>query len=122
MNRLTNKFSVMGRKYDLAFGQAFIWKKKIGEYKYDLIENAVDKLGQFEDIGEKHNVKSIDDLDKKLKALEIIKSKSIEVSLLKICEDVMAYNNEVKELYWLTREEFEIVKSIINPIDKGGIN
>lgn len=56
--------------------------------------------------------------DKKLKALEIIIKKSIEVSLLKICEDVMAYNNEVKELYWLTREEFEIVKSIITQLIK----
>lgn len=48
--RLTNQFSVMGRKYDLAFGQANTWKRKLKNDKYELIENAIDKLGQLEDI------------------------------------------------------------------------
>ena len=50
--RLTNQFSVMGRKYDLAFGQANTWKRKLKNDKYELIENAIDKLGQYEDIDE----------------------------------------------------------------------
>lgn len=48
--RLTNQFSVMGRKYDLAYGQADTWKRKLKNDKYELIENAIDKLGQLEDI------------------------------------------------------------------------
>lgn len=48
--RLTNRFSVMGRKYDLAYGQASTWKRKLKNDKYELIENAIDKLGQLEDI------------------------------------------------------------------------
>lgn len=50
--RLTNRFSVMGRKYDLAYGQASTWKRKLKNDKYELIENAIDKLGQLEDIEE----------------------------------------------------------------------
>lgn len=51
--RLTNRFSVMGRKYDLAYGQANTWKRKLKNDRYELIENAIDKLGQLEDIEEK---------------------------------------------------------------------
>lgn len=53
MKRLTNKTSIMGRKHDLAYGCASIWKKKLSKhYRYNLIEEAVDKLGQLEDIEE----------------------------------------------------------------------
>lgn len=53
MERLTNKTSIMGRKHDLAYGCASIWKKKLSKhYRYNLIEEAVDKLGQLEDIEE----------------------------------------------------------------------
>lgn len=48
--RLTTKTSIMGRKHDIAYGCASIWKKKLKNDKYELIENAVDKLGQLEDI------------------------------------------------------------------------
>ena len=51
--RLTNRFSVMGRKYDLAYGQANTWKRKLKNDRYELIENAIDKLGQLEDIEER---------------------------------------------------------------------
>lgn len=50
--RLTTKTSIMGRKHDIAYGCASIWKKKLKNDKYELIENAVDKLGQLEDIEE----------------------------------------------------------------------
>lgn len=48
--RLTNPYSVMGRKYDLAYGQASTWKRKLKNNKYELIENAIDKLGELENI------------------------------------------------------------------------
>ena len=55
MERLTNKTSIMGRKHDLAYGCASIWKKKLSKhYRYNLIEEAVDKLGQLEDLFEKY--------------------------------------------------------------------
>ncbi len=52
MKRLTTRTSIMGRKHDLAFGLAFIWRKKLKHLRYDLIENAVDKLGAHEDLEE----------------------------------------------------------------------
>lgn len=39
--RLTNRFSIMGKKYDLNYG---------------LIKNAIDKLGQLEDIEEEFGI------------------------------------------------------------------
>lgn len=53
MERLTTKESVMGRKHDLAYGIASAWKKKLKNDRYEIIENAVDKLGELEDIEEK---------------------------------------------------------------------
>ena len=64
--RLTNSFSVMGRKYDLAFGQANTWKRKLKNDKYELIENAIDKLGQYEDIEDEFCVYDNDDLRRRL--------------------------------------------------------
>ena len=52
MGRLTTKTSIMGRKHDIAYGCASIWKKKLINDKYELIENVVDKLGQLENIEE----------------------------------------------------------------------
>lgn len=52
MERLTTRTSIMGRKHDIAYGCASIWKKKLKNDKYELIENVVDKLGQLEDIEE----------------------------------------------------------------------
>lgn len=52
MERLTTRTSVMGRKHDIAYGCASIWKKKLKNDKYELIENVVDKLGQLENIEE----------------------------------------------------------------------
>ena len=49
MNRLTTKTSIMGRKHDLQYGCAKNWKKV---ERYYLIENAVDKLGELEDLEE----------------------------------------------------------------------
>lgn len=53
MKRLTTKTSIMGRKHDLAYGYASIWKEKLSKhYRYDLIEEAVDKLGAIENLEE----------------------------------------------------------------------
>ena len=52
MTRLTTETSIMGRKHDIKYGLAAIWKRKIKNDKYELIEEVVDKLGQLEDIEE----------------------------------------------------------------------
>lgn len=48
--RLTTKDSIMGRKHDIMRGCASVWKTKLKNYRYELIEEAVDKLGELEDI------------------------------------------------------------------------
>ena len=50
MSRLTTRMSIMGRKHDIEGGQAHHWKKLLKDYDYQLIEEAVDKLGELEDI------------------------------------------------------------------------
>lgn len=50
MSRLTTRMSIMGRKHDIERGQAHHWKKLLKDYDYQLIEEAVDKLGDLEDI------------------------------------------------------------------------
>ena len=52
MSRLTTRMSIMGRKHDIEGGQAHHWKKLLKNYDYPLIEEAVDKLGDLEDIEE----------------------------------------------------------------------
>lgn len=102
--RLTNQFSVMGREYDLAFGLANTWKRKLENDKYELIENAIDKLGQYEDIDE-----SPERLAKELKALEIIKemldgdlTKKLNANSIKIFKDI--FDNLPKEKQDLLKE------------------
>ena len=57
------------------------------------------KLSQLEDIEEKHNIKSIDDLDNKLKALEIIKNKGL-------C-DFTRHDFD-------SQEEYDLLKEVLN--------
>ncbi len=51
-----------------------------------------DKLGQLEDIEEKHGIKSPDDLDKRLKALKITKEKMVNMAQIFNCASVDDYN------------------------------
>lgn len=50
MSRLTTRMSIMGRRHDIEGGQAYHWKERLKNYDYPLIEEAVDKLGDLEDI------------------------------------------------------------------------
>ena len=56
MSRLTTRMSIMGRKHDIEGGQAHHWKKLLKDYDYRLIEEAVDKLGDLEDIEEEYGI------------------------------------------------------------------
>ena len=61
--RLTTRTSVMGRKHDIVCGRANVWKKLLKNEKYELIENAIDKLGQLEDLMDKYNFSSVEQMD-----------------------------------------------------------
>ena len=64
--RLTTQDSIMGRKHDIKCGVASVWKTKLKNYRYELIEEVVDKLGELEDIEEELGI----DLATLFKALE----------------------------------------------------
>ena len=49
-------------------------------------------------------------INKIIRFAEIVVKKSVEISLLKISEDVFAYNNEVQDIYKLTQEEYDLLK------------
>ena len=67
-------------------------------------EEALDKLGQLEDIEEKHNISSLDDLDKKLTMLEIIKKHKLLNYVLK--------NEKCANMYHLSIEECDLLREI----------
>ena len=62
------------------------------EHKEDF---AINKLGQVEDILEKHTVKSVNDLDKRLIVLDIIKEKRVCIYFLGGCDNVDQYNDSM---------------------------
>ena len=63
------------------------------------------KLGQLEDIEEKHSVLSLDDLDNKLAALEIIKEHKLLNYVLK--------NKKCANMYHLSKEECDLLKEAL---------
>ena len=67
-------------------------------------EEALDKIGQLEDIEEKHNISSLDDLDKKLTMLEIIKKHKSLNYVLK--------NEKCANMYHLSKEECYLLREI----------
>ena len=88
-------------------------------------EAIAQKLGQLEDIEERHNIESIADLDNRLKVLKIIKEKRVDVSWLMKCfgfienstnEEECEYYNDNYEAYRnskpLTQTEFDVLKEI----------
>lgn len=106
--RLTNHFSVMGRKYDLAYGQANTWKRKLKNDKYELIENAIDKLGQYEDIDE-----SPEQLVKTKKALEIIKG-FVDFNVYEMQgKYYLTTGNNYRGQILISKEEYELLKEVL---------
>ena len=67
-------------------------------------EEASDKLDQLEDIEEKHNISSLDDLDKKLTMLEIIKKHKLLNYVLK--------NEKCANMYHLSKEECDLLREL----------
>ena len=71
------------------------------------------KLGQLEDIEEKHNISSLDDLENRLIALDIIKNKRINLEYIKSCNNYEQY--KIICSYWneITKEEFDLLKKVL---------
>lgn len=57
--------------------------------------------------------KSLDIIEKELKALEIIKNKSVMVFLLKVCKNINEYNEHTSSVDELTQEEFVLLKEVL---------
>lgn len=47
MKRLTTRTSIMGRKHDIAYGCASIWKKKLKNDRYELIDYDRRETGDY---------------------------------------------------------------------------
>lgn len=78
--------------------------------------NPITKLGRLEDIEEKHDVKSVDDLDKRLTALKIIKEKMVNVYMLSLSIDEEDYNRYAYMDFGqrkLTREEYSLLREVL---------
>ena len=105
--RLTNQFSVMGRRYDLAYGQANTWKRKLKNDKYELIENAGDKLGQIEDIEEYIEKGIWYSFGGNITYFNHIVSDMKQIGIVTDREIVWLDNNDCKKTWALTKEELE---------------
>ena len=111
MKRLTTKikgannyceFEVKNAKYKDLFELSS--NREIENYVNTDLTIAIDKLGKLEDIEEKHNISSLDDLDKKLTILEIIKKHKLLNYVLK--------NEKCANMYHLSKEEIDLLREI----------
>ena len=72
---------------------------------------AVQKLGQLEDLLEKHNIKLFNDLDNRLKALKFIK----DTCKLKIYKNKLGqcFLEGTDILYAISQEEYDLLKEVL---------
>lgn len=93
-------------------------KKYDDEYESNESEYKVwQKLGQLEDILEKHNIKSVDDLDDKLTALEIIDRTQIEIFVVLGSVDYEGYSAYQEGVFGrvpITRKEYNLIKKVFH--------
>jgi len=95
--------------------------KKVSDYcrewltfdkELDIIETALKRLESVDRVGEMFCC----DVDKKLKALEIIKEKGVNIYLLNETDNVEEYNELIKSHYGmkqLTQEEYDLLKEVL---------
>lgn len=95
MNRLT--------KYEPRTNSMFPYVLKDDELRTEL--DSIHTLGLLEDIEEKHSVLSLDDLDNRLSALEIIKEHKLLNYVLK--------NKKCANMYHLSKEECDLLKEAL---------
>lgn len=71
---------------------------------YVIIVKLCNKLGQLEDLMERYNIKSVDELNNKLKALEIIKKHYHYDKTLGL----------LLKVFYETKEDYDLLKEVIN--------
>lgn len=78
-------------------------------------KECVNKLGQLEDVLERHKVQSADDLDKKLKALKIIKENPILalVDYKYTYEEWLELVDERAKDAFKNKEEYNLLKEVL---------
>ena len=96
------KFELKNAKYKNLFELSS--NREIENYVNTDLTIAIDKLGQLEDIEEKYNISSLDELDKKLIMLEIIEKHKLLNYVLK--------NEKCANLYHLSKEECDLLREI----------
>lgn len=97
MNRLTKDLHNQYKDY---------WYREDLDQVCDKEQIVLTKLGQLEDIEEKRNISLLDDLDKKLTVLEIIKKHKLLNYVLK--------NEKCANMYHLSKEECDLLREIEN--------
>ena len=95
------KFELKNAKYKNLFELSS--NREIENYVNTDLTIAIDKLGQLEDIEEKYKI-SLDDLDRKLTVLEIIKKHKLLNYVLK--------NEKCANMYHLSKEEIDLLREI----------
>jgi len=85
----------------------------------DIIETAIERLIEYDEIGVKFAILN-DSREKKLKALEIIKEKRVDITTLFDCLNAEEYNRwvPVRSHYSyppleLTQEEYDLLKEVL---------
>ena len=68
------------------------------------------KLFNYENVEEKHKILSLDDLDNRLTALEVINDKDVSPIDIRCCDTVEQYNVKENGNIPLTQEEFDLLK------------
>ena len=96
MNRLTKDLHNQYKDY---------WYREDLDQVCDKEQIVLTKLGQLEDIEEKHSISLLDELDKKLTMLEIIKKHKLLNYVLK--------NEKCANMYHLSKEECDLLREIM---------
>lgn len=99
-------------KYEPTDESMFPYKLKDEELSTEL--DSVHKLGQAEDILEKHNISSLSDLDSRLATLEIIKEKGLDILEFRHAFSLYEYNAcKGVGCEELTPEEYGLLKKVL---------
>jgi len=80
---------------------------------FDIIENALKRLDELDTWINQSNTTKIKALNNKLKALEVIKEKKVNLEYIKCCENYEQYKTVCS--YWneITQEEFDLLKETL---------
>lgn len=82
-----------------------------GHYRLDIIENALKDYERRLALAKEY--KDVNNVAKRLKALEIIKEKDVDIVALKISINLKQYNCKEDGRCPLTQEEYDLLKEVL---------